>query len=286
VRTYVVQVGDSPAKIAIQFAGCPKCAIDLIKANPHKPSVRYPNGFLSFSEMRVGEKITLPGKWFSGELDELPPSYFAALPHPDGVTPTKGHLGALGDYATLENASLDVSSLASMDDETFHAEADGVASLIDTSVQEAKGTPLAETVYGATKEARRHNEDLGADLSAGTSTAEARLETQNSLSIALGVARVALKTFYAANPTYEVDIGPATIEPPAPAPAPPPAAPPPAPPPVAAMTAPEKKGITTGAIVGTLVGVGVVGGAIYWVVNNPPRKRVRRVKDDDDRETC
>ncbi len=86
MRNYVVQPGDSPAKIAIQFAGCPRCTIDLIRANAHKPAVRHPNGFLSFQDLSVGEKLVLPDKWFSKEFDELPPSYFAALPHPDGVT--------------------------------------------------------------------------------------------------------------------------------------------------------------------------------------------------------
>lgn len=273
MRTYVVQPGDSPAKIAIQFAGCPKCSVDLIHANPRKPAVRYPNGFLSFAQLQVGETLIIPDKWFSKEFDELPPSYFASLPHPDGVTPPKGRLGSLGDYSTLENASLEVSELASMNDATFHADADGVASLIDTSVREAKGSDLAAMVHGATAEARKYNVDLGAALNAGTSTAEARLGVQNALSTALGVARVTLESFYAANPTYDVDIGPATIEPPAPAPAP------------IAATPPQKKGITTGAIVGTLLGVGVVGGAIYWAVSHPPRKRIRRVKDDDDRQT-
>ncbi len=90
MRTYVVQAGDSPARIAARdaMAGCPKCSVDLIRANAHKPVIKHPNGFLSFRELRVGETLWLPDKWFSGELDELPPEYFAALPHPDGVTPT------------------------------------------------------------------------------------------------------------------------------------------------------------------------------------------------------
>lgn len=277
--TYVVQAGDSPAKIAIEFAGCPKCAIDLIKANPHKPAVRHPNGFLSFDELRVGETIALPGKWFSGELDQLPPSYFAALPNPDGVTPSKGRLGALGDYATLENASLDVSSLASMGDEAFHADVGSVASLIDTSVQEAKSTPLAKMVYEATNEARTRNQELGVALITGTSTTEARLDVQNALSTALGVARVALKSYYESIQPAPPP-APAPAPPPAPAPAPPPApAPAPPPAPVAVVTAPRKRGITTGGVVGTLVGVGVVGGAVYWLVSKR-RPRIRRIRGE------
>jgi hypothetical protein len=93
MQQYVVQPGDSPAKIAIQFAGCPKCAIDLVRANPHKKAVAYPNGFQTFSELAVGERLNLPDKWFDGTLDRLPKSYFAALAHADGKTP--GSLGVV-----------------------------------------------------------------------------------------------------------------------------------------------------------------------------------------------
>jgi hypothetical protein len=89
VRAYVVQVGDSPAKIAIAFAGCPKCARDLVEANPHKPTVVYPNGYRTFTELKAGEVLDLPEKWFDGTLDALPSEYFAALPYADGVTPGK-----------------------------------------------------------------------------------------------------------------------------------------------------------------------------------------------------
>ena len=151
MRNYVVQPGDSPAKIAIQFAGCPKCTIDLIHANAHKPAVRHPNGFLSFSDLSVGETLWIPDKWFSKEFDELPPEYFAALPHPDGVTLSKAQrqAGIVGDEAPSQ----------------------------------------------------------------------------------------------------------------------------------------EKEGPGTGAIIGmSLLGIGAVGGAIYWVLARPQRGRVRRVSDDDDRQ--
>lgn len=84
VRPYRVQPGDSPARIAAVFAGCPKCSADLIAANPQKPAVRYPNGFVTFQSLRVGERLNLPDKWFNGALDRLPPSYFAGLPSMDG----------------------------------------------------------------------------------------------------------------------------------------------------------------------------------------------------------
>ena len=86
MHDYVVQAGDSPAQIAIKFAGCPKCTADLVAANPQKMSVRYPNGFVTFRDLSVGEKLHLPDKWFDGTLDALPKSYFDALPStPVGV---------------------------------------------------------------------------------------------------------------------------------------------------------------------------------------------------------
>ena len=108
MRPYTVQPGDSPASIAIAFAGCPKCARDLVKANPAKPTIIYPNGYETFVELAAGERLALPDKWFSGELDALPPSYFEALPSVDGrqASSRVGHpltpLGLSGvDAATL-----------------------------------------------------------------------------------------------------------------------------------------------------------------------------------------
>jgi hypothetical protein len=79
------------------MAGCPKCAIDLVRANPHKPIVQYPNGYITFRELRVGETLWLPDVWFNGLHDQRPASYFAALPSADGqhhVPPSAG--GILG----------------------------------------------------------------------------------------------------------------------------------------------------------------------------------------------
>jgi hypothetical protein len=90
VRQYVVKEGDSPARIAISEFGCPKCAWALIDANKHKPSVTHPNGFRTFRELRVGEVLNLPDAWFDGSMDDLPSSYYAALPYADGVTPGVG----------------------------------------------------------------------------------------------------------------------------------------------------------------------------------------------------
>ncbi len=88
MRQYTVQAGDSPAKIAIAFAGCPKCTADLIAANPHKQAVRYPNGFVTFKSLSVGERLHLPEKWFNGALDALPKEYFQNLPAVPDVSQT------------------------------------------------------------------------------------------------------------------------------------------------------------------------------------------------------
>jgi hypothetical protein len=228
VRVYTVKHGESPAAIAIKFAGCPKCTVDLVKANRHKPAVRYPNGFTTFRELRAGERLYLPDKWFSKEFDELPPVYFKALPHPDGVTPsTLGMLasGVLGDYAQLDSAMLSVTSLASRNDREFYAGVDRAAAEVDASVREAFGNPtsapIAETVRRATDHARLRNLDFGIALDAGDSQTAtvARLDVQNSLSTALGAARITLEVFYEAQT-------PTPVPTPTPAPAPTPKPPP------------------------------------------------------------
>ena len=83
MRVYIVQPGDTPSSIARRddMAGCPKCAKDLVEANPHRESVRHPNGFLAFLEPLVpGEQLWLPEKWFDGTLDRMPQAYFDDLP--------------------------------------------------------------------------------------------------------------------------------------------------------------------------------------------------------------
>jgi hypothetical protein len=209
VRVYTVQHGESPASIAIKFAGCPKCSADLVKANRHKQIIRYPNGFTTFRELHAGERLYLPDKWFSKEFDELPPVYFKALPHPDGVTPsTLGDraAGVLGDYAQLDTAMLSVSALASKDNRSFYDSVDGVAAQIDASVQEAVQKPasaaVAETVITSTNQARLRNLDFGIALDAGNDQAAtvARLDVQSSLSTALGAARITLEVFHSAQP--------------------------------------------------------------------------------------
>jgi hypothetical protein len=108
MRMYVVRPGDSPASIAAAYAGCPKCARDLVAAHPHKPTVTLPNGYTTFKTLRAGEVLNLPDKWFTKEFDELPPSYFAALPHPSG-----GLLGAAFSAALVGAAQAAASAMAS-----------------------------------------------------------------------------------------------------------------------------------------------------------------------------
>lgn len=84
MRTYVVRPGDSPASIAAEYGFCPKCARDLVAANPHKESRILPNGFVTFHSLGVGETLNLPTIW-DGDNDKRPPEYFKSLPHPDGV---------------------------------------------------------------------------------------------------------------------------------------------------------------------------------------------------------
>lgn len=63
------------------MAGCPKCAKDLVEANPHRASVRHANGYLSFVDLLVpGERLWIPEKWGDGTLDRLSKEYFANLP--------------------------------------------------------------------------------------------------------------------------------------------------------------------------------------------------------------
>jgi len=92
MKTYQVVSGDSPAKIAAKFAQCPKCAPDLLGANPGKPAVTLPNGFRTFTSLQIGEVINLPDAWFDGRHDALPPEYFKRLPSHTGVGLADGNL--------------------------------------------------------------------------------------------------------------------------------------------------------------------------------------------------
>jgi hypothetical protein len=195
------------------MAGCPKCGgIDFVRANPHKAAVVHQNGFTTFKELRVGETLNLPEKWFSKEFDELPPAYFKALPHPDGVTPSTlgdAAAGVLGDFAYLDAATTRVSVLDTIDDDwKFIPAADAAADTIDAATFEAVGTTsaasasFARDVRAATGVARQRIGDLSAALDAGDKTAatEARRDVRNALATALGSARLALQSYYGGVP--------------------------------------------------------------------------------------
>ena len=208
MRVYKVQPGDSPGSIAAEFAGCPRCSRDLLAANVHKPIVSLPNGYRTFRGLRAGEKLNLPDKWFSKEFDELPPKYFAALPHPDGVTPSslgdRVAAGVLGDYATLDQATMLVGTLPSMDNQSFSNAVPDAAAMIDSSVQEADASSnqsaiaRATDAHNQTYQARSQNNALQMAITAGDQTAQtqARLGVQNALSSALASARIALQSVY------------------------------------------------------------------------------------------
>jgi hypothetical protein len=210
------------------MAGCPRCSRDLIAVNSHKPAVTHPNGFRTFKELRAGERLNLPDRWFDGSLDRMPPTYFAALPHHDGVT--SGVSGALGDQAQFGTAAAQVGALAAMGDQQFSAAVDAVADTIDASVREVVGTtapgvyavPYAQEVRKATDQARRRSADLMTAITAGNQPAafQARSDILHDLSGALTSAGLALQAFYGDTPSPPppsgnvlVDIGPAKIDP-------------------------------------------------------------------------
>lgn len=189
------------------MAGCPKCAVDLVRANPHKEFFTHPNGFVSFKELRAGEELNLPDKWFNGELDSRPKRYFEALPSHDGRTPSKLGLaaaGVLSDYATLDSASASVAALAQMSDQLFSDSVDATIALINQSVTEARSSanPTAagyvQDTMASLAWARTSAAGMAAALEAGdkTAAAEARPAIQNVLSTAVGSARLALQAFY------------------------------------------------------------------------------------------
>lgn len=212
MRLHEVRPGDSPASIAARddMAGCPRCSRDLLASNSHKETVTLKNGYRTFKDLRVGEKLALPDKWFSGELDALPPSYFAALPHPDGVTPSRlGDLasGLLGDFAALDVASAKIGALSALPDPAFSDAVNDTAAAIDVAVVEVdKGAgvsatpaaPYAQDAHRSASLARQRNAVLAAAIKVGDQPAafQAHHDILRDFSDALASARLALKTFY------------------------------------------------------------------------------------------
>jgi hypothetical protein len=243
VRLYEVQPGDSPASIAAQdaHAGCPKCSIDLIRSNPHKPTVRHPNGFVTFKEIFVGEKLRLPEKWFSGELDRLPKSYFENLPHHDGTTGVgvgaeyQVDIGPAEEVYPLVLVSAAQRAYAVMDaDPDYCSSVARVGSSVNSAVH-------------AFKSAWNSSQSPLVPINTGNY----ERQTADALLMVLGHA--------------PVPCGTRTYTAPAPAPEPTPT--------IVAST--EKKQLSTGAVVGISLAVaGVVGGAVHLLTNKPkPRKR-------------
>jgi hypothetical protein len=210
MREYTVRPGDSPANIAArdEMAGCPRCSIDLVLENAHKSAVVHPNGYRSFRDLSVGERLRLPEKWFDGRLDDRPRAYFQALPHPDGRTPSSLGLaaaaGVLADYSAFDTAVSTIASLASMTPQSFSNAVDAACTLIDQSVHEADGSTnpgiaaYAQAVHLSTNAARQTNQALVAALTSGdqTTIAKARADIQQNLTTALDAAKMALQAVY------------------------------------------------------------------------------------------
>ncbi len=70
MRQLVVRPGASALRIALHYTGCPKCVRSLVIANPQKARFTYPNGFITFRELRVGEVLNLPDSWFDGNNED------------------------------------------------------------------------------------------------------------------------------------------------------------------------------------------------------------------------
>src|ERR1700676_3271271 len=144
MRTYVVKPGDSPGSIASQdqHASCPKCSVDLVRANPGKSAVTHPNGYITFASLQPGEVLNLPDKWFDPAFDLLPPAYFGSLPYADGVTPSPfgaAAPGILRDFRALDVAANKVRALAEMDDPMFAKSVADVAEALDAAAGPALG---------------------------------------------------------------------------------------------------------------------------------------------------
>lgn len=216
MREHTVQLGDSPASIAANYAGCPKCAKDLIALHGPRPTISFPNGYKTFRELSVGERLAMPDKWFSGILDALPSEYFAGLPHPDGKTPCRsGLLGTLNDAASDA-----VSALAQLDNNAFSYAVPPACLLLDQSVAAADASTdprvkaYAQATHIGTSAARQRNQDLIKAMTAGdqASASKARLDIQNDLLTAVASAGLAIQVAPAPGSVL-VDIGPATIDP-------------------------------------------------------------------------
>ena len=107
----------------------------MLLANQHKERVVHPNGYVSFKELHAGERLELPEKWFNGELDQMPNSYFASLPRHDGVTPGVGqsHQSAVDVIGAAQAVA---SAIAA--DPDYCASVAKVGSAVNSAVHEFK----------------------------------------------------------------------------------------------------------------------------------------------------
>ena len=208
MRTYIVEPADSPGKIAVKFAECPKCSRDLILANADKKRVVvHANGYLTFESLTPGETLVLPEKWFDPGFDLLPPAYFASLPYADGVTPSPFGADApviLGHFKALDVAAEKLRALASLNDQAFARSIGDVAEALDHAVEPA----LYESNEAASRRAFSAKEMVRfavpaakmftAFAASGVSTAGVRSDVLEAFGAALDHARHALGDLYGA----------------------------------------------------------------------------------------
>jgi hypothetical protein len=199
----------------------------LSPGNAHKERVVHPNGFVTWKDLRVGERLELPEKWFSGELDQMPNSYFAALPYADGVTPGVGQ----SPSDVISSAKAAVAAISA--DPNYCVSVSQPGSPVNTAVHDFKVAWNAD------------NPDFPVPI--GTSRYEP--STANALSLALGKKPSPPGCSAAGVPVS------APVPQPFPAPI-------------------EKKGLSTGAVVGIgLVAATVVGGITYATTKRRRRRR-------------
>lgn len=191
----------------------------MLLANQHKEHVVHPNGYVSFKELHAGERLELPEKWFNGELDQMPNSYFASLPRHDGVTPGVGQ---------SHQSAVDVIGAA-------QAVASAIAADPDYCASVAKAGSAVNKAVHEFKVAWNANSP-GSPVPIGTGNLEP--EVSAALATALG------------------DKAPAACGQP--------------------LQEPEKRGLSTGAVVGIGLLAAVTVGGITFAVTRKPRRRRRR----------
>lgn len=207
----------------------------MLLANQHKERVVHPNGYVSFKELHAGERLELPEKWFNGELDQMPNSYFASLPRHDGVTPGVGQTPQ-PVVDVIGSAKAAVDAIAA--DSNYCASVSQTGSAVNQAVHEFKVAWNAD------------NPNLPVPI--GTSNYE--LSTAAALSLALG------------KKPSPSGCGAGSAFVPTSAPQPLPSTP----------GSLDKRGLSTGAVVGIGLLAAVTVGGITFAVTRKPRRRRRR----------